>query len=224
MTEEEWIEIFNGSEFITDISGWQLDDSASSSKAFTFPENTLIAPKSYLVFSRPITKITLNNDIDSVKLLMPGGILFQEIKYEKPPQGKSSARTEEGFVWSDPTPGLPNISGIAINSDKQTISQLDIVEPQITKNSTKTYSINLTENEIEGGYTTINPNDPASAPSNGASAGKQNSKNNTNELASIKQSSQNPLNLVLIIIAIVFGMGFLGLLLVKFRKRGLPIG
>ncbi|MCX6729897.1 MAG: hypothetical protein NT058_00120, partial [Candidatus Portnoybacteria bacterium] len=97
-----------------------------------------------------------------------------------------------------------------------------IVEPQITKNSTKTYSINLTENKISGGYITTNTNNPASAPSNGASADKQNSKNNTNQLAGMSQlTGQNPLNLVFIIIAIVFGMGVLGLLLVKFRKRTL---
>jgi PKD repeat protein len=50
--EEEWIEIYNDADSITDISGWQLDDIASGSKAFAFPKNTLIAPKSYLVFSR----------------------------------------------------------------------------------------------------------------------------------------------------------------------------
>ncbi len=221
--EEEWIEIYNDSNFITDISGWQLDDSASSSKAFTFPENTLIAPKSYLVFSRPITKITLNNDVDSVKLLMPGGILFQEVKYEKPPQGKSSARTEEGFVWSDATPGLPNISGIATNPSKQTVSQLNIVEPQTTKNSTKTYSINLTENKISGGYVATSPNDQFSMTNQVPITKNQNS--TTNQLAGVTQPiGQSPLNLVFIIVAIVFGMGFLGLLLIKFRKKGLPTG
>jgi len=219
---DEWIEVYNDSNFITNISGWQLDDSASSSKAFTFPENTLIAPKSYLVFSRPITKITLNNDIDSVKLLMPGGILFQEIKYEKPPQGKSSARAEEGFVWSEPTPGLPNISGIATNPSKQTVSQLNIVEPQTTKNSTKTYSINLTENKIEGGYL-ARPNEIGAAVNLAENSGKQNSENGTNQLAGVTQlTDQGPIDLVFIIIAIVFGMGFLGLLLVRIKKGALP--
>jgi len=223
----EWIEIYNDSNFITDISGWQLDDSASSSKAFTFPENTLIAPKSYLVFSRPITKVTLNNDIDSVKLLMPGGILFQEINYEKPPQGKSSARTEEGFVWSDPSPGMINIITASPEPVEGDATYQNIVAPQTTKNSTKMYSINLTENEIEGGYL-ARPNEIGAAINSTNSSGKQNSTNSDDpassagELASIKQGSQNPINLVFIIIAIVFGMGFLGLILVKFRKRGLP--
>jgi len=205
--EEEWIEVYNGSDFITDISGWELTDSASSSKPFTFPQNTLIAPKSYLVFSRQITKITLNNDQDSVKLLLPGGVVFQEIKYEKPLLGKSSARTDEGFVWSEPTPGMANISTIAINSNKQTISQADIVEPQITKNSTKTYSINLTDNKIEGGYIVMKSDSSTYA------------KASVDELASVKQSSQNPINLVLLIICIVSVSGLIGLSLIKFRKK-----
>jgi len=116
--EDEWIEIYNGSDFIVDISSWQLDDMTSGSKAFIFPQNTLIAPKSYLVFTRQITGIALNNDKDSVRLLFPEGIVFQEINYEKPPQGKSSARTDEGFVWNLPTPGAPNISGITISENK----------------------------------------------------------------------------------------------------------
>lgn len=213
--EEEWIEIYNGADSISDISGWQLDDIVSGSKAFVFPQNTLIAPKSYLVFSRQTTKIALNNDIDSVRLLMPDGIVFQEIKYEKPPQGKSSARTEEGFVWSEPTPGMANISGISINPTKQTVSQMNIVEPQITKNSTKTYTIDLPKNEIEGGYITNNDQFLIS--------NDQTPVQKTNQLAGIKQSaSQNPLNLTLLIICIVFGAGFIGLLLIKFRKKRLP--
>jgi len=215
--EEEWIEIYNGADSISDISGWQLDDMASGSKAFVFPENTFIAPKSYLVFSRQTTKIALNNDIDSVRLLMPDGIVFQEINYEEPPQGKSSARTEEGFVWSDPTPGMANISGMVISYDKQTVSQMNIVEPQITKNSTKTYTIDLPKNDIEGGY--IIKNDQALISNDQAPIQK------TNQLAGIKQSAdQSPLNLVLIIICIVFGAGLAGLLLVRFKKKRLPIG
>ncbi|HOZ16449.1 MAG TPA: lamin tail domain-containing protein [Candidatus Portnoybacteria bacterium] len=227
--EEEWVEIYNGADSISDISNWQLDDMASGSKAFVFPKNTFIAPKSYLVFSRQTTKIALNNNIDSVRLLMPDGTVFQEINYEKPPQGKSSARTEEGFVWSEPTPGMANISSIiGINPStgsrqaKQTVSQMNVVAPQTTKNSTKTYSIDLPKNDIEGGYIQLSNN--SQTDTNRITIQRENKGNNKgdNEMALIRQNTQNPLNLTLLIICIVFGASFMGLLLVKFRKKGLP--
>jgi len=111
--EEEWIEIYNNSEQVVDISGWQLDDEQDGSKPFVFPENTLIIPKGYLVFPRQTTKIALNNNGDKVRLLLPNGTLFQEITYTKAPEGQSSSRTSEGFVWTTPTPGLPNKSEAA---------------------------------------------------------------------------------------------------------------
>jgi PKD repeat protein len=205
-TEEEWIEVYNGADSISDISGWQLDDITSGSKAVVFPQNTLIAPKSYLVFSRRVTKIALNNDVDSVRLLMPDGTVFQEINYEKPPQGKSSARTEEGFVWSEPTPGMANISGFAINPEKKTVSQMNVISSQTVKESSKEYVIDLPKNDISGGYI----------------EGSTYAKASVDELAFVKQGSQNPLNLVLLIVCVVFGAGFLGFLLIKFRKRKLP--
>ncbi|MBU4284720.1 lamin tail domain-containing protein [Patescibacteria group bacterium] len=204
---EEWIEIYNDADSITDISGWQLDDIASGSKAFIFPKNTLIAPKSYLVFSRQTTKIALNNDKDSVRLLLPDGIVFQEINYEKPPQGKSSARTADGFVWSEPTPGMANITGMIVNTDKGTAYQQNPVKSEIVKEPSKDYVINLPDNQIEGGFVELTQNKPTSpaSPAGGS----------TNNFASIKQSTRNPLNLALLIISIVFASGFIGLLLIK---------
>lgn len=107
--DQEWIEIYNDSDQVVDISGWQLDDEEKGSKPFVFPEDTLINSKSYSVFSRQVTSIALNNDGDEVRLLLPDGSVFQEITYEKAPEGQSSTRTPEGFIWSTPTPGLPNI-------------------------------------------------------------------------------------------------------------------
>ena len=111
--EEEWIELYNDSNQIIDISGWQLDDEEGGSRPFVFPEKTVIAPRSYLVFSCQITGIALNNDGDKVRLLLPQGTLFQEITYTKAPEGRSSSRASESFVWTTPTPGLPNKSEIA---------------------------------------------------------------------------------------------------------------
>ena len=203
----EWVEIYNGSETITDISGWQLDDEDGGSKPFVFPQNTLIAPKSYLVFSRQITGIALNNDKDSVRLLLPGGIIFQEIKYENPPQDKSSAKTDEGFVWNIPTPGTANLS-LAANSENKKIVYQGTVNTENTKDSTANLAVlyNAPTQEIKGGYTEI----------------AQNEKSITNsQLATVRETISRHIsnNLVYILVIVILSGLIIGLLLAKFRKR-----
>lgn len=192
-----WIEIYNDADSIVDISGWQLENTASGSIGFVFPKNTFIAPKSYLVFPQQSTKIALNSK-DSIKLLMPGEILFQEINYENPPQGKSSARTAEGFVWLEPSPGITNISSIVI-IPKQTIAQINPVQSQTVKEPSTDYTVNQSNIEISGGYVQL--------------AGP--------ETRNVINQAEKPFNLMLLIICIVVGSGFIGLLLVKFRKKSL---
>ncbi|MFZ5559328.1 MAG: lamin tail domain-containing protein [Patescibacteria group bacterium] len=211
--EEEWIEIYNDSDSIVDISGWQLDDIVSGSQPFVFSENTLIAPKSYIVFSRQITGIALNNDKDSVRLLLPEGVVFQEINYEKPPLGKSSARTPEGFVWSEPTPGLANIispSTISEITNKKFVYQQPI-KSELTKELSQEYVINYqnaNQPEIEGGYAVL--------PSQ-----EQPQQEIKSQLATAKESisKQSPLQLILIIAAIIVAGLIIGLVLVRFRKK-----
>lgn len=201
--EEEWIEIYNDSNSIVDISDWQLDDTASGSKSFVFPKNTLIAPKSYIVLTRQITGVALNNDKDSVRLLLPEGLVFQEINYENPPLGKSSAKTEEGFVWSESTPGTANITNLAVNEIKKFTYQ-QAIEPETVKESNQDYAWyyqNAPQKEIGGNYENIG------AP--------------TENLAAVKEVSpqKEPTNLVLILGLIVLGGFVIGFLLVKFRKK-----
>jgi hypothetical protein len=208
--EEEWIEIYNDSDSIVDISDWQLDDEASGSEPFIFPKNTLIAPKSYIVFTRQITGIALNNDKDSIRLLLPEGAVFQEINYEKPPQGKSSAKTGEGFVWNVPTPGTTNIAGIAISEGKNINYQVNI-KPEIVKEPSQDYAWlyqNMGQKQVEGGYTTVEPT-------------TANIKSPTSNLATVKEitNQKQSTNLVLII-GLIALVGFIaGFLLVKFRKK-----
>jgi len=209
-TVEEWIEIYNDSDSIVDISEWQLDDTASGSKPFVFPKNTLIAPKSYIVLTRQITGIALNNDKDSVRLLLPEGLVFQEINYENPPLGKSSAKTEEGFVWSESTPGTVNITNLAVNEIKKFFYQ-QAIKPETVKESNQDYAWyyqNTNQPEIEGGYAAISAEEPQ----------KQDIKS---QLATAKESisKQGPFRLVLIILAIVIGGLIVGLFLIKFRRK-----
>ena len=206
--EEEWIEIYNDSEGIANINGWQLDDGEEGSSPFVFPKNTLIAPKSYLVFPRQITGIALNNDKDTVRLLLPEDVVFQEINYEKPPQGKSSARTGEGFVWSAPTPGTINLS-IATTTGNKKIVYRGVVETETTKEPSQDIAIEYTAptQKVEGGYTEITPTET--------------NIETKNQLALARESVSKHIsgNLVYVFTIIVLVGLVIGLLLAKFRRR-----
>lgn len=222
--EGEWIEIFNDSESIIDISDWQIDDDEGGSSPFIFPQNTLVAPKSYLVFSRQITGIALNNDKDKIRLLLPEGAVFQEISYEKPPQGKSSAKTNEGFVWSIPTPGAPNVC-MAMSAEIKKIIYQGAIKTEATKEPSQSVAINyvVSDRETQGGYTEVVQTDSSAGP--GISPMDEN-----NPAAVLGASKQKALaketisekisdNIILVFVLIIlFGLT-VGLLLARFRRK-----
>jgi PKD repeat protein len=110
--DNEWIELYNASAKNIDLLGWQLDDQDGGSKAYSFATSTIISSNSFLVIDRSTSQITLNNTEDSVRLLTPVNEAWQEVKYEKIPEGQSYAWdlvNSEWFVSDNPSPGLANI-------------------------------------------------------------------------------------------------------------------
>ena len=108
--ENEWIELVNESDADANISGWKLDDEETGSKEFTIPEETIISPSGFLVFTRTQTNLALNNDGDTVRLILPNGKVLQEVIYEKSKEGQSAARFGNDWSWqSTPTPGSKNL-------------------------------------------------------------------------------------------------------------------
>lgn len=87
--ENEWIELYNSNNFEVDISGWKLKDTAGTPKTFFIPGGTKIAALETIAFWRPETKITLNNDGDSVVLLMPNDQVADSISFEKAKTGQA---------------------------------------------------------------------------------------------------------------------------------------
>ena len=138
-TENEWIELHNSSEMMIDIGGFLLDDEEGGSKPFAIPERTYIFPKSYLVLPRPQTKLSLNNDSDEVRLLMPDGTAISRISYDDAKQGFVGVFMDtEGFVWSSkPTPGFANVVN-PNNAVSSTIEQEFSVEETHTSTTTTT--------------------------------------------------------------------------------------
>lgn len=110
--DAEWIELYNASAKNIDLVGWQLDDEDGGSKAYAFATSTVISAGSFLVVDRNASQITLNNSADSVRLLTPLNEVWQEVKYEKIPEGQSYAwdlGNNEWFVGESPSPSQANI-------------------------------------------------------------------------------------------------------------------
>lgn len=147
----EWIEIYNSNNFPVNISEWKLKDS-SKSKGFSIPQNTFIAPKSYLVLSKDITKISLNNNTDTLQFLYPEDILIEEIKYEKAKEGFSASRNQDDiFIWTqNPTPSGPNIisSNNTSSSTSANIQNVQASSVNINNALIKNSRIIVSENNI----------------------------------------------------------------------------
>lgn len=123
--DKEWIEIYNKSEQMVDISGWQIDDEEGGSKAFVFPESTFISAKGYLVFEKEATGIILNNSDDSARLLSSDGSIVDEVCYVETYEGQTLNRiSSASAVWSAvSTPGQKNI--VVENNSNDSVSVLN---------------------------------------------------------------------------------------------------
>ena len=107
---EEWIEIFNKNDFQVDLSGWKISDTAGKTTTFVLPAGSKIAGEGFLIFRRPDTKITLNNDGDTLNLIQPNGNILDKVSFEKAATGRSYNKMENSWSWSDNlTPGAENI-------------------------------------------------------------------------------------------------------------------
>jgi hypothetical protein len=115
-TEGEWIELFNGGENAVNLNGWQIKD--ASGKTFFFKNK--IDPGEYLVFDYKTTKISLNNNTETLFLYDPKGNLIDKAEFAgAAPEGKSLIRQNGQFIFTDePTPGKANkINSIATQKE-----------------------------------------------------------------------------------------------------------
>jgi hypothetical protein len=140
---------FNQNDFDIDLGGWQIGDMAGKTTTYTFPKGTKISPKGFLIILRPETKITLNNDGDSLNFLQPNGKVIDTLTYEKAPLGQSYNRTEKGWVWSTIlTPGAQNETPTPL-SEIKTVAEKEDEESTLKDKLGK-------EDEFEKGVAAIN--------------------------------------------------------------------
>jgi len=106
--DQEFIEILNLSNEEIDISNFILKD--KTEKGYKIKQGTKILPKSFLVFWKDETKISLNNDEDEIEFLDTDKNLIDKVFYLKAPENFSLSRKENGeMVWTKiVTPGKEN--------------------------------------------------------------------------------------------------------------------
>jgi len=243
-TENEWIELFNQSDQIANLTNWQLDNQEDGSSPFVFPANSLIAPRQFLVLRRPITKISLNNDADQVRLIYPDGSLATEVSYSgENEQGFSVAFDGLDYFWTKiPTPGSVNIiSSVGLEDQEQNISSNNpqpIIQetqeaPEILAN------LNLSPSQE---FSTLNPSQDSEIESL-TPAGSETPKDSqsdqsvdeieeiaegliesqSQQAASLTQTSQSSqkANLILTLSIIISGSLLVSWFLIRLKKRGI---
>lgn len=105
---DEWIELYNGSEDAMLLDGWALRD--SSGKIFLL-DGLNIKPKGYLILFKSDTKISLNDDGDTLQLINPAGAIESQviIPASKKYEDISYVLNRKSWQWTTtPTPGAQN--------------------------------------------------------------------------------------------------------------------
>jgi hypothetical protein len=138
----EWIEIKNLLNELSDISGWLLDDEDGGSKPYKIPKDTTIPANGFFVFYKIQTKLALNNDTDSVRILKPTGEIAEKIDYAGCAEGQSYARASDKWSWTTtPTPSLPNIITAPAPKKSATSNPPVTVYGEVTKTNEASFYI-----------------------------------------------------------------------------------
>ena len=121
----EWIELYNNSSTTLVLAGWSLDDAPGGSKPLIFGATSTIGAKEYLLINKSISKLSLNNDEDDVRLLSPDKEVVFEVSYQKSKTGQSYNYDElnEEWFWSTGlTPGQKNVEKVLVDLSIQEIN------------------------------------------------------------------------------------------------------
>lgn len=108
--ELEFIELKNKSDADIDLTGWKISDSTDKKYTIKTADFETTKIKKYFVIYSDVSKISLNNDGDTVKLFQPDDNLLEQVSYEKSTKGQSFARNKNDWQWtSDFSPEAENI-------------------------------------------------------------------------------------------------------------------
>ncbi|MFH1966368.1 MAG: lamin tail domain-containing protein [Patescibacteria group bacterium] len=194
----KWIELYNQSDQIANLTDWQLTNGLGSSSPFIFPANSLIGPKQFLILKQEITKIDLSSSNDQISLIYPDGSVGTKVSYlAENREGFSIAFDGDDYFWTKvPTPGIANI----------------ISATNIAKES-KSFSANNPEPIIE--QTSLTPRDNFTSQESPTSSTQfmgtdSQTPQNNSQIAAISQSTQsNQKSTLILYLSIIISVSFL---------------
>jgi len=107
------------------LNGWILKD--ASDKTYTLSQTESLAPGATWQLPRTETKLTLNNDEDTLSLFAPDKSLIDQLSYDNAPKGETFKRTENVWHWSSDVP----------STEPTTVPQLSMdTTPAVTASTT----------------------------------------------------------------------------------------
>lgn len=134
---EEWVEIFNhDANAPAPLDGWKLDDIDGGSSPFAL-DGLAVPAGGYLVIAKTTSRVALNDDGDTVRLLAPDGMVRQTVTYAKAQLGLAYAESDGAWSWAAPTPGAANAApapeeeattGEPDDDDEETPAEFDAIE------------------------------------------------------------------------------------------------
>ncbi|MDG6220893.1 MAG: lamin tail domain-containing protein, partial [Candidatus Thermoplasmatota archaeon] len=113
--EEEYIELYNPGDSPIFLDGWLIDDMEGGSAPKGL-DGMVVPEGGYLVLWGGFTRVRLNNDGDSVRLIDPDGVVVDQHDYRFSDPGVPFSRLPDGGEWfspPNPTPGASNGPGPA---------------------------------------------------------------------------------------------------------------
>jgi len=105
---DAWVELYNPTDEVVDLSFWTLDADRSEQVAYKIPYETVIEPKGYLVLFASETGLDLTKGL---LRLVKGTVVLDEVELQRLKPDSSMSRTQDG-LWETrliPTPGAENL-------------------------------------------------------------------------------------------------------------------
>ena len=114
-TEGEWIKLFNNGDIAINLGGWQIKDASGKAFVFSTTNKNIIAGGETLTLDYKTTKISLNNNGETIFLYDKAGNLIDKVEYTgTAADGKVYIRAENGkFILSGSLAGAQEINSVS---------------------------------------------------------------------------------------------------------------
>lgn len=114
-TGGEWMELFNNGASPINLKGWAIKD--ASGKTFKFTKETPVEPGTYLKIDYLTSKISLNNNGETIFLYDLSGSLIDKAEYSgKALEGQPLIRQGDKFIFNNPKSANEETSNNALPS------------------------------------------------------------------------------------------------------------